>query len=335
MRSTTAPIAWVFPGQGSQQVGMGHQLAQTFPQVAHLYSLADKTLNLPLSRLCFEGPEEVLTHTGNAQPALLTTSIAVLLALGGSLDQAGRFLPPPDLPSPRFVAGHSLGEYTALVAAGALPFPQALRLVRERGRLMAEARDGSMAAVIGMEETALEEIVRQVREQFGPHTPLVIANYNCPGQLVLSGAVEPLRRAMEEAQKKGAHRVIPLKVSAAFHSPLMQAAAEGLAQALAGVEFDRARIPVIANTTAQPIRQPEEMRSELVTQVCTPVRWSDTIHYLAAQGINHFWEIGPGTVLSGLIRRTLPESQRTALSTPEQVQALREEFSQATPGETR
>ncbi len=315
---TPGSVAWVFPGQGSQYVGMGRDLAEAFTEVADLYRQADALLGMPLSRLCFQGPEEELTQTINAQPALLTTSVAVLLALGGRFDERGCLHLPERLPRPSLVAGHSLGEYTALVAAGALAFPDALRLVRERGRLMGEARSGTMAAVIGLEEEALEEICRRC----GDKAPLVIANYNCPGQYVLSGATEAVAEAVEEAQKRGARRVIPLKVSAAFHSPLMQGAASGLARAMTAAAFFPAAIPVVANTCARPLSLPEAFREELISQVCSPVRWSASLEYMWAQGVRRFLEIGPGTVLAGLARRTLPEAEVRSVGTLEQVRSL-------------
>ena len=312
------PTAWLFPGQGSQSVGMGRDMAEAFPAAAALYAQADALLGFSLSRLCFEGPEEVLTQTINAQPAILTTSVAVLLALGGHLDPAGRLVPPDRLPCPAFVAGHSLGEYTALVAAGVLSFPDALRLVRERGRLMGEARAGTMAAVMGLEEEALEQVCRTC----GLDEPLVIANYNCPGQLVLSGAASAVGRAMDEAKARGAKRAIPLKVSAAFHSPLMADAAQGLSRAVAAVSLAPARIPVVANTSAQPISDPAVVCDELVSQVCSPVRWTAGLAYIYAQGVRRFLEIGPGTVLAGLVRRTLAEVEVSSIGTLAQVQAL-------------
>jgi [acyl-carrier-protein] S-malonyltransferase len=313
--------AWIFPGQGSQKVGMGKDLASAFPSVAQVYEQADTILGIPLSHLCFEGPEEQLTQTIHAQPALLTTSIAVLLALGGVLDADGRLQLPQRLPPPHFLAGHSLGEYTALVAAGTLSFPDALRLVRERGRLMGEAQSGSMAAVIGMEEEVLEDICREYRQK----GPLVIANYNSPGQLVLSGASQALEPAMAAAKEWGARRVIPLKVSAAFHSPLMDEAANGLAQAIAKISFAPAQIPIVANVTAKPIQNPEELASELVSQVCNPVRWTDSFRYMAGQCVGQFLEVGPGKVLGGLAHRILPEAEVSNLGTLEQVQAMLEQ----------
>lgn len=311
-------LAWIFPGQGSQAVGMAHDLYQAFPTVADLYARADALLDIPLSRLSFEGPEAALTETINAQPALLTASVAVLLALGGRLDEEGWLDLPPGLERPRFVAGHSLGEYTALVAARALTFPHALHLVRERGRLMGEAQAGAMAAVIGLDEMVLEEICQQCAQG----DPLVIANYNSPGQLVLSGAVAALERAMEEAKSRDARRVIPLKVSAAFHSPLMEQAAADLARVVADTPFAAARIPIVANASAEPIRELEEIRCELVAQVCSPVRWIASLRWMAKQGVDRFWELGPGKVLTGLVRRTLPDAAFEAIGTLEQVQAV-------------
>jgi len=320
MSSPSTDVAWLFPGQGSQYVGMGRDLAEARAEVAELYRWADGLLGVPLSRLCFEGPEEELTQTINAQPALLTTSVAVLLALGGRLTDTGHLCLPEHLPPPSLVAGHSLGEYTALVAARVLTFPEALRLVRERGRLMGEARSGTMAAVIGLEEEALEEICRACADE----GPLVIANYNCPGQYVLSGATGAVSRAMEEARRRGARRVIPLKVSAAFHSPLMQEAASGLARAVAQATFAPAAIPVMANTSARPLTRPEAFAQELISQVCSPVRWQASLEAMWAQGVRRFLEIGPGTVLAGLVRRTLPEAEVQCLGTWEQVRTLLE-----------
>ncbi|MBN1484154.1 MAG: ACP S-malonyltransferase [Chloroflexia bacterium] len=318
MSTSPRQTAWIFPGQGSQYVGMGHDLAQAWPAVAALYAQADQILARPLSRLCFEGPEAELTQTVNAQPALLTTSVAVLLALGGRLDGQGRLQAPPQLPRPRFLAGHSLGEYSALFAAGALSFPDALGLVHERGRLMGQAHDGGMAAVIGLEEEILEEICQEYRQR----GPLVIANYNSPGQLVLSGALQALEPAVAAARERGAKKVIPLKVSAAFHSPLMQQAAVGLAQAVEASALRPAEPPVIANASATPMQQTGEIRQELLNQVCSPVRWTASLHYMEQAGVQHFLEIGPGKVLTGLVRRTLSQASTTCLGTLEQVQSL-------------
>ena len=298
-------VAWLFPGQGSQVVGMGRDLYDHFPQARAVFEEADETLSLALSRLIFEGPGEALTATENAQPALLTVSVAVLAALGwpgGTPSGAG-------VSPPAFVAGHSLGEYSALVAAGAASFATALRLVRRRGELMAAAREGTMAAVIGLDVERLEAACREARVL----GPVVIANENAPGQLVISGAQSAVARAGELAREAGASRVLPLKVSAAFHSPLMRAAAEGLQDAVARAPIERASIPVIANVTAQPVLDPEAIRAELIEQVTAPVRWIATVEYMVGAGVDRFFELGPGTVLSGLLKRIAPEVARSSI----------------------
>ncbi len=284
-------VALVFPGQGSQVVGMGRDLYDTSPAARAIFDQADATLRFAVTRLCFEGPEEALTATENAQPALLTVSAALLAALTTSVE------------SWSFVAGHSLGEYSALVAAGALDFPMALRLVRRRGELMAAADEGVMAAIIGMDEQPLEAICR---EASAVGAPVVIANYNAPGQLVISGAATAVDRAMALAKQRGAKRTLPLKVSAAFHSPLMHVAAEGLAQAVGDVPIADARVPVISNVLAEPLVDADAIRRELVDQVTAPVQWIASVRYIAEAGVDTFVEIGPGAVLTGLIKRIMP-----------------------------
>lgn len=280
-------LAVVFPGQGSQKVGMGEDLYRERPEARALFRQADEVLGFDLSGLVFRGPEGALGETINTQPAIFTTSIAcwaVLRAQG--------------LPNPAFVAGHSLGEYTALVAAEALPFTEALLLVRERGRLMKEAgerRPGGMAAILGLDEATVEEICAQEE--------VAVANYNCPGQVVISGAREALERALQAAQEKGARRVVPLAVSIAAHSPLIAPIAEAFARCLASISFQRARIPILANLTAQPIASPQELKDELSRQLTSPVRWSESVQRMIREGVNTFLEVGPGEVLKGLIKR--------------------------------
>jgi len=278
---------------------MGQDLYDQFAAARAVFDEADAVLGLPLSRLCFEGPADQLTATENAQPALLTTSVALLAALGWSSDG------PVDV-LPAFVAGHSLGEYSALVASGAIPFAVALRLVRRRGELMAAATEGTMAAVIGLDMEPLRSACAEASEL----GPVVVANENAPGQLVISGAANAVSRAGELARAAGASRVLPLKVSAAFHSPLMTAAATGLREAIDIAPVEVARVPVVANVTAQPITHPDEIRAELVDQVTAPVRWIATIEYMAAAGVDRFVEIGPGTVLAGMVRRITPDATR-------------------------
>ncbi len=300
-------VAFVFPGQGSQTVGMGRDLYESSPAACAIFDQADAILGFPLTRLCFEGPEDGLTATENAQPALLVTGVAVLAALAGSTGDLPAFVGS----KAQMVAGHSLGEYTALVASGALGFDTAVRLVRRRGELMAEARDGVMAAIIGLNEEPLEAVCR---ESSSDDELVVVANYNSPGQLVISGATPAVMRAVELARQRGARRALPLKVSAAFHSPLMQAAAAGLAQAIASASVRDGYIPVISNVAAEPLAGAEAIRTELVAQVTAPVRWIATIERMAAAGIDTFVEIGAGSVLSGLIKRIAPTARTLNVS---------------------
>ncbi|MCX7838712.1 MAG: ACP S-malonyltransferase [Anaerolineae bacterium] len=280
--------AFVFPGQGSQYVGMAHDLVAAYPQARAIFEQADATLGFALSTLCFNGPENELTDTINAQPALLTHSIAALRVLQ-TLQ--------PDL-TPAFVAGHSLGEYSALVAADALDFADALKLVRERGRVMKSAGEktpGAMAAIIGMDTATLESVCAE--------TGVQIANYNAPGQIVISGEKDALQRAVELAKTRGAKRAIVLAVSIASHSRLMQDAAREFADAVAATPLRAPKIPVISNVTAQPLTSIEQIQHELVTQLTASVQWIKSIEYIIAQGVTHFIEIGPKDVLAGLIRR--------------------------------
>lgn len=286
-------IAFVFPGQGSQYVGMGRDLHEAYPKASAVFDKADEILGFPLSKLCFEGPKEELDDTINTQPALLTVSVALLRML--ELDQLG----------PVTVAGHSMGEYTALVAAGALDFADGLKLVRERGRVMKEAGErnpGRMAAVIGLDAGTLEGICQEASFQL-PASIVQIANYNSPGQVVISGHKEALGRAVELARERGARRVIPLAVSIASHSPLMQSAAESFASIVAQIDFHQPRVPVVANVTAAPITTLAEIREELVEQLTSTVRWVESVQHMIAQGVTAFVEIGPKNVLTGLIRR--------------------------------
>jgi [acyl-carrier-protein] S-malonyltransferase len=259
-----------------------------------------------LSGLCFEGPEETLIATENAQPALLTVSTALLAALGDSVDVASFVVGRSS-----FVAGHSLGEYSALVAAGALDFATALRLVRRRGELMAAADEGAMAAIIGLDETQLELLCREVSAE---GAPVVIANYNSPGQLVISGAVAAVERACGLAKERGAKRALPLKVSAAFHSPLMRGAAVSLAAAVANAPIDDARVQVLSNVTAEPLTEATAIRRELVTQVSSAVRWIASVRRMTESGVDTFVEVGPGAVLTGLIKRIAPGARLLNIS---------------------
>jgi [acyl-carrier-protein] S-malonyltransferase len=316
-------VAWIFPGQGSQVVGMGRDLYETIPAARAIFDEADAVLGFALSRLCFEGPEADLTATEQAQPALLTVSMALmqaLLTLG-----EGR------VGLPHAVAGHSLGEYSALVATGALDFATALRLVRRRGELMAAAQDGSMAAVIGLDAAVVDQICREVSSalQGGPDlaATVVVANYNAPDQLVISGSSVAVEHASLMAKERGAKRVIPLKVSAAFHSPLMVDAAEGMARELAHVAVQPLRMPLISNVTAEPLQDAQHVQRELVTQIVAPVRWVASVQQMVAHGTTTFIEIGPGKVLTGLVRRIAPQARLVNLQRGDDVRALLAESS--------
>jgi [acyl-carrier-protein] S-malonyltransferase len=282
--------AWVFPGQGSQQIGMGLDVYETFSAARRVFQEADEELGFPLSRLCFEGPERTLRQTINAQPAIMTVSTACLQA---ALEEGCLQEPPA-----AFMAGHSLGEYTALVAARALGFRDGLRLVRERGRLMQEAGErvpGGMAAIIGLPEDKVTELCYQTRAE--------VCNLNSPGQAVIGGTLEALDRAIREAKARGARQTIRLNVSGAFHSSLMGPAAEGMAEAVARTPFADARAPIVANSTAQPITSAEAIRRELLEQLRRPVLWQRSVEYMIENGVTTFVEIGPGRVLTALIRR--------------------------------
>lgn len=277
---------------------MGSDLYEASPAARAIFERADAVLGFSVTRLCFEGPEEKLTATENAQPALLTAALAALAALAESSEVAGFVAA-----RARFVAGHSLGEYTALTAAGALGFEDALRLVRLRGELMAQAHEGTMAAVIGLDEGPLEAVCREASSAGGL---VVVANYNAPGQLVISGAADAVERAGALAKEAGARRIIPLRVSAAFHSPLMRQATAGLAPALVAAPLADARVPVVANTSARPLMAAADLLAELEAQATAPVRWIDSVRHMAAAGVETFVEIGPGAVLTGLVRRIVP-----------------------------
>jgi [acyl-carrier-protein] S-malonyltransferase len=309
----TTEVAFLFPGQGSQAAGMGADIFETSPAARRVFESADEALGIALSDLCFHGPDDVLRETINAQPAIVTVSLALLAALQASLNEHTSSWSSPLVPS--YTAGHSVGEYAALVASGALQLKDALRLVRERGRLMhyeGTVCPGGMAAVIGMEEGPLEEVCQEVTAQAVVNLPrdahpgqgrVSIANFNAPGQIVISGEQAALSVAMELAKARGAKRVIPLAVSGAFHSPVMQPAAVGLAQAIEQTEVHDASIPIIGNMHAKPLTKAQEIREELAQQIAAPVQWTRTIEYLAGVGVTIFLEIGPGQALTGMVKR--------------------------------
>ncbi len=302
-------VAWVFPGQGSQFVGMGHDLYDSNKTARDIFEQADEALGISLSKLCFQGPEDELTQTINAQPALVIHSYACLQA---ALEIAG-----DKLPKPSFVAGHSLGEYTSLAVAGVFNFSTAVRLARERGRLMHEAgqiQSGSMAAILGLDEALLAGICKK--------TDTVMANINCPGQIVISGGSDNIARTIEMATSAGAKRAIELQVSGAFHSPLMKPAVDGLIKYLEETELKDPEIPIIANMTAEPLSTATAVRTELRNQLTNPVQWQRTIEYMSGQGVTTFIEIGPGKVLTGLIRRINNEVETINLNDLESIQAF-------------
>jgi [acyl-carrier-protein] S-malonyltransferase len=288
--STTA---FLFPGQGSQYVGMGQDLSEAYPEARATFDQADKVLGFALSDLCFNGPEETLDDTINTQPAIFVTSVALLRTWEGSR-----------LQTPGFVAGHSLGEYSALIAAGAMDFATGLQLVRERGRLMKEAGErspGGMAAVLGLETEVVDQICRQARKETGG--VIQVANYNSPGQIVISGDFRARDVAIELAKTEGAKRVVPLAVSIAAHSPLMECIADEFRQAVEAAEFRRPTVPVVANVSAAPLESVQAIREELVQQLTSPVRWVESVRYMIGQGVTEFVEIGPKDVLTKLMRR--------------------------------
>jgi len=290
---------------------MGADLVQTFPEAEATFALADKVLGFPLSELCFNGPADTLNNTLNTQPALYVMGVALLRVLDAAVEDELR---------PAFVAGHSLGEFTALTAAGALSFTDGLRLVRERGRLMNEASQrspGAMAAILGLEADAIREICAEASAQTGK--PLVLANDNCPGQLVISGDKTALDLALALATERGAKRAVPLVVSVASHSPLMESITAEFQQAVKGTPFAAPAIPVIGNVNAAPLRTVDEIRAELGAQLVSTVRWTESVQAMRAQGINTYIELGPKDVLSGLIKRIDRDASRVTLSGAESV----------------
>ena len=307
----SAVVGLLFPGQGSQYAGMGRDLYESLPAAHAVFDEADDVLGFRLSQLCFEGPESELTLTHNAQPAILTHSVAVWRCIQDAIE------------TDRIAAGHSLGEFSAYVAAGAMEFADALRTVRRRGELMlhsGEARPGTMAAVLGLDDDAVRAVCA---EASGADGECVAANFNAPGQTVISGDVAAVDRAIELAKTAGARRAIRLNVSGAFHSPLMQVAESGLAEQLAGITIREPAFPVVSNVTAEPVRESAVARELLRKQLTSPVRWTDGIRKMVECGATRFVESGPGNVLTGLLKRIDKERAGQAVGTVAEIAALR------------
>ncbi len=305
--------AFLFPGQGSQTVGMGQALAAASPAAHKLFQQANDLLNFKLSELCWNGPEAELNDTHNTQPALYVCSLAALAAFR---EKHGDF-------APAFVAGHSLGEVSALVAAGALEFDDGLALVRERGRLMKKAGElspGGMAAILNLDADVLGDVCEEASNVSGKIVQ--VANDNCPGQVVISGDSAALEKAMEIAKARGAKRALRLPVSIAAHSPLMQVVVNEYSNFVDGLPFVAPLVPVIANLTAQPLADGHSIRAELVGQLTQPVRWTDTVRYLATQDVTAFVELGSKDVLTGLLKRIAPDTTGYAVGTPETIETL-------------
>ncbi len=328
----TTQVAFLFPGQGSQAIGMGADVFDASTAARAVFETVDAALGISLSTLCFNGPDETLRETINAQPAIVTVSLALLAAFQEALSPQNSSWSFPLVPS--FTAGHSVGEYAALVASGVLDLRSAALLVRERGRLMhheGTVCPGGMAAIIGMDAGPLQDICQEATEtvltelaeladdeanrtRHPGQGHVIVANFNAPGQIVISGEQQALNKAMTLVKERGAKRVIPLAVSGAFHSPVMQPAAGGLAQIIATMPIHDASIPVIGNIHALPLSNVEAIQAELAQQIASPVQWTHTIEYLANAGVTVFIEIGPGQALTGMVKRIIKGVTAVSLS---------------------
>ena len=309
-----AKRAFTFPGQGSQAVGMGKELAAAFPEARAVFAEVDDALGQKLSAIMFEGPAETLQLTENAQPALMAVSMAVVRVLESKGVSVGKHA--------AFVAGHSLGEYSALCAAGVFSIADTARLLKIRGQAMQQAvpvGQGAMAAILGLD---LETVLRAVNDAEQGEV-CGVANDNAPGQVVISGHVGAVNRAIELLKAAGAKRALPLPVSAPFHCALMRPAADAMEHALGAVQMDAPVVPVVANVPAQPISDPNEIRKRLVEQVTGMVRWTESVRWLTTEGgVTELYELGAGKVLTGLAKRIVPETAATAVNTPADIDAI-------------
>lgn len=308
--TTSSGIGLIFPGQGSQSVGMGRVLAEAYPSVRRLYDEASSILGYDVAALCFDGPAEQLNRTEYTQPALLVSSLAALLALQ------------PFGVAPIAVAGHSLGEYSALVAAEGMTYPEAVAVVQKRGRYMAEAvppGTGLVAALLGLTADVVKEVCRDASSV----GIVAAANFNSPGQIVIAGEKAAVERAIELAKAKGCKKAIPLPVSVPVHTPLMQKAADRLAGDLRAVTWSDLKIPLVNNAEARAITKASDIQTSLVRQLPSSVLWEDSVKAMAAMGVTTFVEVGPGTVLSGLIKRILPDAVAMNVNDPKSLVATR------------
>ena len=313
---TISKLAFVFPGQGSQEIGMGQELANNVPEARSVYDKANDILGFPLSDLCFSGPEADLNDTINTQVAIFVTSMATLAAL-----RSAGYTAQPD-----YVAGHSLGEYSAYVAAGVLSFEDGLNLVRMRGRLMKEAgtvNSGGMAAILKLDDATVEDICRQVTAN-GEHGTLQVANYNAPGQVVISGNTAAVDRGIELAKAAKARRVAKLPVSIAAHSKLMRTISDEFRAAINQIPLNLPDIPVVANISALPLESTEDIRQEMEAQLTSSVQWTKSVQWMIENDTTQFVEIGPKDVLKGLIRRINKQVKTVSVSAPKDIQNLLE-----------